>query len=108
MAAANAIEPFNLITDPNTPLTPMFRTRAAKTLPGSVGLRAAMQDEHQFEQFVRAGLAQYGLGADDVELQVMKAAERMYGPLRDALLASDLSDVPPEVALDPSRAPSEL
>jgi hypothetical protein len=70
-------------------------------------LRAVMQDERQFEQFVRAGLAQYGLGADEVELRVMKAAERMYGPLRDALLASDLSDVPPEVALDPSRAPAE-
>jgi hypothetical protein len=66
-----------------------------------------MQDERQFEDFVRAGLAQYGLGADDVELQVMKAAEAMYGPLRDALMASDLSHVAPEVALDPSRAPRE-
>jgi hypothetical protein len=66
-----------------------------------------MQDERQFEDFVRAGLAQYGLGADDVELQVMKAAEAMYGPLRDALMASDLSHVAPEVALDPSRAPLE-
>jgi hypothetical protein len=66
-----------------------------------------MQDERQFEQWVRVGLAQYGLGADEVELAVMKAAERMYGPLRDALLASDLSAVQLEVALDPARAPSE-
>jgi hypothetical protein len=66
-----------------------------------------MQDERQFEQFVRAGLAQYGLGVDDVELAVIKAAEAMYGPLRDALMASDLSHVPVEVALDPSRPPLE-
>jgi hypothetical protein len=85
----------------------MFRTEGGKNLPGPIGLRAAMQDERQFEQFVRAGLAQYGLGVDEVELRVMKAAESMYGPLRDALMASDLSDVAPEVALDPSRAPVE-
>jgi len=66
-----------------------------------------MQDADQFESFVRAGLAQYGIQVDEVELQVMLAAERIYGPQRDALLAADLSDVPPEVGLDPSRAPAQ-
>jgi hypothetical protein len=66
-----------------------------------------MQDADQFELFVRSGLAQYGLGVDDVELQIIKAAEAVYGPRRDALLAADLSDVDPEPGLDPSRAPRD-
>ena len=66
-----------------------------------------MQDADQFEAFVRAGLAQYGMAADEVELAVMRAAEAAYGPERDALLAADLSDIPPEVGLDPSRAPAD-
>jgi hypothetical protein len=65
-----------------------------------------MQDDGQFETFVRAGLAQYGIDVDEVELRVIGAAEVAYGPLRDALLAADLSDVEPEVGLDPSRAPA--
>jgi len=64
-----------------------------------------MRDPEQFEVFVRAGLAQHGLEVDDLELHIMRLAEELYGPLRDALLASDLSDVPPELELDPSRAP---
>jgi hypothetical protein len=36
----------------------------------------------------------------------MRVAEQVYGPGRDALLAADLSDVPPEHDFDPSRAPS--
>jgi hypothetical protein len=66
-----------------------------------------MQDADQFEAFVRAGLAQYGMEVDEVELHVMRAAEEAYGPLRDALMAVDLSDVAPEVGLDPSRAPDD-
>jgi hypothetical protein len=65
-----------------------------------------MQDADQFEAFVRAGLAQYGIQVDEVELAVMRAAEAVYGPERDALIAADLSDVPPEVGMDPSRAPT--
>jgi hypothetical protein len=66
-----------------------------------------MRDPQQFEVFVRAGLAQYGVEVDDLELHVMRLAEELYGPPRDALLACDLSDVPPELELDPSRAPRE-
>ena len=64
-----------------------------------------MQDDDQFERFVRAGLAQLGIEVDDVELAVMRAAEQVYGPARDALLAADLSDVPAELGFDPSRPP---
>jgi hypothetical protein len=60
----------------------------------------------QFEAYVRLALARYGVTADDVDVAVMRAAEKVYGPDRDAMLAADLSDVPPEHDLDPSRAPS--
>ncbi len=66
-----------------------------------------MQDADQFEAFVRAGLAQYGMEVDEIELAVMRAAEAAYGPERDALLAADLSAVAPEIGLDPSRAPAD-
>lgn len=65
-----------------------------------------MQDPAQFDTFVRAGLAQFGVEVDDVELHIIRIAEQMYGPQRDALLAADLSDVPREAVLDPARPPA--
>jgi hypothetical protein len=64
-----------------------------------------MLDSDQFGQLVRIALAQYGVEVDETELRVIRAFEEVYGPHRDALLAADLSDVEPELALDPSRAP---
>ena len=64
-----------------------------------------MDADEQFDTLVRLTLGRYGIPVDDVDLAVMHAAERVYGPGRDALLAADLSDVPPEHDLDPSRAP---
>jgi hypothetical protein len=66
-----------------------------------------MQDPAQFDTFVRAGLAQFGVEVDDVELHIIRVAEEMYGPQRDALLAADLSDVPREAVLDPARPPAD-
>jgi hypothetical protein len=63
-------------------------------------------DQEQFDQLVRLGLAQYGIEVSDAELAVIRAFEHVYGPSRDALLAADLSDVQPELGLDPSRAPN--
>jgi hypothetical protein len=65
-----------------------------------------MADPDQFDAYVRLALARYGIAVDDVDLAVMRAAEEVYGPSRDAMMAADLSDVPPEHDLDPSRAPS--
>jgi hypothetical protein len=65
-----------------------------------------MRDPEQFDQFIRSGLAQYGLEVSQEELEVMRVAEYVYGPRRDALLAADLSDVPRELDLDPSRGPA--
>jgi hypothetical protein len=64
-----------------------------------------MQSPEQFELFVRAGLARYGIEVDEAEMQVIRFADQMYGPLLDAVMADDLSDVEPESPLDPSRAP---
>jgi hypothetical protein len=65
-----------------------------------------MQDPAQFDTFVRAGLAQHGVEVDDVELHIIRIAEQMYGPRRDAMLAADLSDVAREAVLDPARPPA--
>jgi hypothetical protein len=64
-----------------------------------------MRDERQFDAFVRAGLAQYGVAVDETELRIIRAAELTYGPPRDALLAADLSEIEPEPKLDPSCPP---
>lgn len=71
-------------------------------------LRKRMRTRDQFDSFVRSGLAQYGIEVDETELRVMHVAEELYGPLRDALLAADLSDVPRELELDPSRPPLDV
>jgi hypothetical protein len=65
-----------------------------------------MDDAEQFDTFVRVTLGRYGIAVDDVDLAVMRAAEATYGPGRDALIAADLSAIPPEHDFDPSRAPS--
>jgi hypothetical protein len=67
-----------------------------------------MYGGEQFDAAVRLTLGRYGIPVDDVDLAVMRAAEHVYGPGRDALLAADLSDVAPEHDFDPSRAPSPL
>ena len=64
-----------------------------------------MSAQEQFDEYARAALARFGVEVDELELQVMHAVERVYGPPRDALLAADLSDVEPEIRLDPSRPP---
>jgi hypothetical protein len=66
-----------------------------------------MADPDAFESWARATLAHYGLEADDVDLAVMRVAEHVYGPPRDALMTADLSGVAPEHGLDPSRSPFE-
>jgi hypothetical protein len=65
-----------------------------------------MDAAEQFDTLVRVTLGRYGIAVDEVDLAVMRAAEATYGPGRDALIAADLSEVPPEHNLDPSRAPS--
>jgi hypothetical protein len=58
-----------------------------------------------FEQFVRGGLAQAGVELEDMELEIMRFADALYGPELRALMDADLSGVWAEKDLDPSRAP---
>ena len=63
-----------------------------------------MQSEEQFEIFVRAGLARFGIDVEEAEMQVIRFADQMYGPHLDALMAADLSDVEPEApSIPPAR-----
>ena len=58
-----------------------------------------------FEQYVRAGLELQGFEVDDVDIQIIRAADAAYGPGMRALQEADLRDVWPESDLDPSRPP---
>jgi hypothetical protein len=60
-----------------------------------------------FERFVRAGAELSGDDVDDTDIAIMRVAEEVYGTQVRALLAEDLREIKPELAFDPSRAPSE-
>ena len=59
-----------------------------------------------FESYVRGGLELAGESLDDVELQVLRAADAAYGPALEALAKADLAGVWHEPAIDPARAPA--
>lgn len=59
-----------------------------------------------FEQYVRGGMARAGLPLDDVELDVMRFVDELYGPELADLAQADLRGVWPEIPLDPGRAPT--
>ena len=61
-----------------------------------------------FERYVRAGLELAGEDVDDVDLHIMRAADRIYGEEMRALAAADLRGVLPEIDLDPARPPRPL
>jgi hypothetical protein len=58
------------------------------------------------ERFVRAGLELLQLDADDVEIAVIEAADRLYRPVIERLLEAELDGVDPEPGADMSRAPA--
>ena len=58
-----------------------------------------------FERYARAGLELAGIEVDELDLQIMEAANEVYGPAMRALEEADLRDVWPEPDLDPSRPP---
>jgi hypothetical protein len=59
-----------------------------------------------FEQFARSGMEWMGLEADDVDVQIMRYIDEVFGPELRALMAEDMNGVWPETDLDPSRAPT--
>ena len=64
-----------------------------------------MPDVDAFEQQVRAGLELAGVPVEDLDVQIMRLADAVYGPEIRALQAANLREVAPEPVLDPSRAP---
>ena len=58
-----------------------------------------------FERYARSGLELAGVEVDELDLQIMEAANEVYGPAMRALEEADLRDVWPEPDLDPSRPP---
>ena len=58
-----------------------------------------------FESYIRNGLELRGIAVDDTDIAVMRAADAIYGPAINSLLAADLETALPEIPLDPSRAP---
>lgn len=79
--------------------------RTAWSLPPERSV-SVVQVEDQFASYVRAALARVGIDADETDIAVIRVADSVYGPDREALMAADLSQAPVEHDLDPSRPPS--
>ena len=57
------------------------------------------------DRFIAAGLASFGIEADEVDLAVMGAMHQLFWPATQELLALDTADVEVERCPDLSRAP---
>ncbi len=64
-----------------------------------------MEENEKRAFLVRETLAQRGIAADETDIAVIGAVEDLYGPSLDALLAADLSQIEPELELNPGRPP---
>jgi hypothetical protein len=64
-----------------------------------------MEASNRADEFVPAGLASFGIEADEVDLAVMGAVHQLFWPPIQELLALDVSGVAPERCPDLSRAP---
>jgi hypothetical protein len=51
-------------------------------------------------------MARAGVEVDEVDLQIIRYIDQLFGPELDALMAVDMNGLWPESDLDPSRAPS--
>ncbi|HYG97441.1 MAG TPA: hypothetical protein VD741_10090 [Solirubrobacterales bacterium] len=64
-----------------------------------------MEHSTSADDFIPAGLAAYGIEADEIELAVIQAAHQTFWPPILELLALDTSGIPAERAPDLSQAP---
>jgi hypothetical protein len=62
--------------------------------------------DDEFAIFVRSALARAGTEVDETDIAVIRVADAVYGPDREALMSADLSGAPVEHDCDPSRPPS--
>ena len=56
--------------------------------------------------YVRGGLERAGLPLEDVELEIMRFIDGLYGPELAALGEADLKGIWTEIPLDPGKAPA--
>jgi len=66
-----------------------------------------MEAQNSPDDFLVAGLAAFGVEADEIELAVMRAAHEMFWPPILELLDFDTSGTPAERTPDLSQAPVE-
>ena len=64
-----------------------------------------MEAQSNADDFISAGLAAYGIEADEIELAVIGAAHQTFWPPILELLALDTSEIPSERDPDLSQAP---
>jgi len=64
-----------------------------------------MEASNHSDDFIPAGLAAYGIEADEIELAVIRAAHQTFWPPILELLELDTSQVPTERAPDLSQPP---
>jgi hypothetical protein len=64
-----------------------------------------MEAQTSPDDFLLAGIAAFGIEADEIELAVMRAAHEMFWPPILELLDLDTSGAPGEPAPDLSQAP---
>jgi hypothetical protein len=64
-----------------------------------------MEAPDPFEVYVRSSFERLGLGVDETELAVMRAADAIYRPHIDALIEADLEGTSPEPDADFSKPP---
>jgi len=65
-----------------------------------------MEAADRAEDFIQAGLASFGIAADETELAVMGAAHAMFWPAILALLDLDPGELAPEPSPDLSLPPA--
>ena len=63
-----------------------------------------MEAANSQDDFIQAGLAAYGIEADEIDLAVIGAAYQLFWPPILELVALDTSQVPPEPNPDLSQA----
>ncbi|HEX7278542.1 MAG TPA: hypothetical protein VF255_02855 [Solirubrobacterales bacterium] len=64
-----------------------------------------MEVSSNADDFISAGLAAYGIEADEIELAVIRAAHQTFWPPILELIALDTSAIPSERDPDLSQAP---
>jgi hypothetical protein len=64
-----------------------------------------MEASKNADEFIAAGLAAYGIEADEIELAVIGAAHQTFWPPILELLEFDTSEIPVERSPDLSQAP---